>query len=243
MRFQLQRFGFKLLIFLAVLTACVSLQGCIPIYYRSHEQVPLLEPSTPVVSAALSAPRGAQAVSIVRPSPEPGAHELYRAMRPLIGGFGGPGGGIIIVVLAHRTFELSADPTIWAADALKARLENAGYKVRDVDTSATATTPIVIRIAISTVSAEPGIAETGHKGACAVTVNARINIVEEEQSVFNKSFEGMYQQPAQSCLDSDVISLALKKALENLLDNAFPVIAPVLAHATQPQRQQRHDLK
>ena len=220
------------LLLLTIPVASALLQSCIPIYFRSHQPVGVRESSAPVVPAALSAPRGAGAISIVRPAGEAGNHELYRTIVPQVTGVGGAGGGIVFLIFEHRIFEMSADPAIWAADGLKARLENAGYDVRDANTVAAAATPIVVSIDVSTVSAEDIALEVGHEATCAVTVNAKIRIIDRQQSQFERDYIGKGQQPA-SCLQEPTISLALRKALDDLLDRAFPDLAPVLARAEQ----------
>lgn len=199
------------------------------------------ESSAPVVPAALSAPRGAGAISIVRPAGEAEKHELYRAIVPQASGVGGPGGGILLLIFEHRIFEMSIDPAIWAADGLKARLENAGYNVRDVDTPAAAATPIVVSVDVGVVHAEDIAAENQQESACAVTVDATIKIVKQRQSLFQRDYKGRHQQAAIDCLQEPTISLALRKALDDLLDHAFPDLATVLAHAAQatvPQESQ-----
>jgi hypothetical protein len=232
-KFQLSCADCSCLRLLTILAASALLQGCIPIYVRTHQSVPVRESSVPVVPAALSAPKGAGAISIVRPAAEAGNHELYRSIVPQVAGVGAAAGGIVFLIFEHRIFEMSADPAIWAADGLKARLENAGYDVRDVDTVAAAATPIVVTIDVDTVHAEDIAAEDEHESACAVTVDAKIKVIEQQQSRFERNYEGKHQQAAISCLQKPTISLALRKALDDLLDHAFPEIAPVLASAAQ----------
>lgn len=220
-----------------MLVAWVPLsQGCIPVYMPVEKSIYLQEPSVPMVPAALLAPKAAQPISVIRPIRANWGEEIHRRGEVYTTGFAAVGGGVEFLVFEDQHFVPSVDPAVWVADGLIAGLENAGYQVKGPGGLASSLTPVAITVDVKELSAKD-MGGAGSPG-CEARIVAEIRVLAQRKPVFDRTYYGEHRT-WRFCTDDFALTLgtppdpemgpATRKALENLLDQAVPQLAAVLA--------------
>jgi hypothetical protein len=189
----------------------VSLCGCF------SSRVPIdLDPATimPVIPAGREAPPAARPVSLVRPA------DARTNQNILVNANVG-------LLTRVDTFVAGNDPTVWVGNAFAAGLENAGYKVKRVDSIDAADTPAVVTISLTelTSGSRPGVSiHTSFSGVCPGNVVITVKLLKGSETLLDSGYHGESAQ-AGVCTDPTTLQSAEKKALEDVLAKAIPEIA------------------
>ena len=194
---------------LALGFAGAMLASCTPV----HVDLGSIPP--PSKATSVSAPRNAPAISIARPT-GPGPNTAIGAY---------DNGQIPIIV--------NTDPSLWVANALANRLQQAGYRVERIETLASAETPIALTIDVKEVSCNRMGAFVWNEFHTRVI--AQIRVFKTGSIVLQRTYAGTWI----GSKEPDKYELGvwaennLNEALTNFLNQAVPDLTAFLARADQ----------
>lgn len=184
-----------------------------------------LPPATilPIAPADREAAQNAQAVSFVRPRDTRKEQVLSGAVE-----------ASLFPILINQKFVAENDPATWAGNGLVEGLENAGYKVRRVDSIQAADTPVVIAAELTQLSQAPPPSGIHFASNCEVRLAVGVRVMKAGQVLSDAEYGAEGLQEGGSCYNADTLGQASRKALEAVLAKAIPSIGLVLRGATQP---------